>query len=264
MRLPHSLAATSATTTTLECPDRTADGGAAPTVAGKGPNTRTLMQIRTVALSGTKDPLDFAGTLAALQTALPAAYEASHVPFGEPDLDPTAPGVLFEKKTLNEDFDEYGRLIQRVGTETRLYSDSYGLNYMDDVTEVYRDGQTVVWDIYNTTGDTHPMHFHLVNVQVLGRAPFGFTPTGDVDFETPPAWQPPDANYKGWKETVRMNPGEVTRVIMKFTLPQVPFKVPPSPRAGMRHGHEYVWHCHILEHEEHDMMRPLVILPNVT
>jgi spore coat protein A len=60
----------------------------------------------------------------------------------------------------------------------------------------------------------------------------------------------------GWKETVRMNPGEVTRVLMKFTLPVVPFTVPESPRTG---GHEYVWHCHILEHEEHDMMRPLIV-----
>ena len=67
----------------------------------------------------------------------------------------------------------------------------------------------------------------------------------------------PDANELGWKETVRMNPGEVTRVLMKFDLPAMPFTVPVSPRTG---GHEYVWHCHILEHEEHDMMRPLVVL----
>ena len=66
----------------------------------------------------------------------------------------------------------------------------------------------------------------------------------------------PDKSELGWKETVRMNPGEVTTVIMKFDLPQVPFTVPPSPRTG---GNEYVWHCHILEHEEHDMMRPLVV-----
>ena len=56
-----------------------------------------------------------------------------------------------------------------------------------------------------------------------------------------------------------MNPGECTTVIMKFDLPKVPFAVPDvSPRTG---GHEYVWHCHILEHEEHDMMRPLVVRP---
>jgi spore coat protein A len=68
----------------------------------------------------------------------------------------------------------------------------------------------------------------------------------------------PDANEMGWKETVRMNPGEVTRVIMKFDLPTLPAVMgnPTSPRTG---GHEYVHHCHILEHEEHDMMRPLVV-----
>ncbi len=81
--------------------------------------------------------------------------------------------MIFEIKTLNEDFDEYGRLIQRVGTDQAKYDDSYGRNYMDDRDRgVSTTGDTVVWDIYNTTGDTHPMHFHLVNVQVLGRATF--------------------------------------------------------------------------------------------
>jgi spore coat protein A len=53
-----------------------------------------------------------------------------------------------------------------------------------------------------------------------------------------------------------MNPGEVTSVIMRFDMPSVPFVTPPSLRTG---GNEYVWHCHILEHEEHDMMRPLIV-----
>lgn len=60
-----------------------------------------------------------------------------------------------------------------------------------------------------------------------------------------------------------MNPGEVTTVIMRFTLPSVAFPVPPSPRLQSEYGitgAEYVYHCHILEHEEHDMMRPLVVL----
>ena len=108
-----------------------------------------------------------------------------------------------------------------------------------------------MWDVYNNTGDTHPMHFHLANAQVIGRAPFTTIGTPDGDFV------PPNDNYRGWKETVRMNPGHVTRVIMQFTLPSnLPFTVPPSPRTG---HNEYVWHCHILEHEEHDMMRPLII-----
>ena len=154
------------------CPDQTATGGAPSTQPGMGANTRTLMQFRVVKLTGAADPMDFQSTLDALSEALPVAYRDSHEPFGEFDLDPAAPDVKYEIKTLNEDFDEYGRLIQRLGTDQAKYGDSYGRNYMDDPTEVYHEGETVVWDIYNTTGDTHPMHFHLVNVQVLGRATF--------------------------------------------------------------------------------------------
>jgi spore coat protein A len=216
------------------------------------------MQIQVVALKGSPDPLNFTSTLNALQSSngLAKAYQNSHIPFGEPDLNPSAPNVLFENKTLNEDFDQYGRLVQRVGTGDMFYKETFARNYTDAPTEVYQDGQVVVWDIYNTTGDTHPMHFHLTNVQVLGKALFTNVGTPDTSFTQP------DPNYLGWKETVRMNPGEVTRVIMKFSLPKnLPFSVPGSPRAGLLGGHEYVWHCHILEHEEHDMMRPLVIMP---
>jgi spore coat protein A len=238
-------------------PDRTWQNGAPSTVPGKGPNTRTLMQIQVVALQGAADPMNFTNTLSALQasTGLPKAYNDSHIPYGEPDLNPAVFDV-HETKTLNEDFDDYGRLIQRVGTGNMLYTDSYGRNYTDPPTEAYANGTTAVWDIYNTTGDTHPMHFHLVNVQVVGRLPFAAV--GDQAATANSSFIPPEPNYQGWKETVRMNPGEVTRVIMKFSLPSVPFVVPLSPRLG---GHEYVWHCHILEHEEHDMMRPIVITP---
>ena len=98
----------------------------------------------------------------------------------------------------------------------------YGMHYLDRDpvrTRRYQRDALEVWDIYNTTGDVHPIHFHLVNVQILGRAPFAqdadgnpiggtFTPSGP--------WIAPDPNERGYKETVRMNPGEVTRVIMKF------------------------------------------------
>jgi spore coat protein A, manganese oxidase len=53
-----------------------------------------------------------------------------------------------------------------------------------------------------------------------------------------------------------MNPGKVPMVIMQFKLRTAPFTAPTSPRTS---GNEYVWHCHILEHEEHDMMRPLIV-----
>jgi spore coat protein A, manganese oxidase len=244
-------------------PDQSTMGGAPSTKAGYGPNTRTLMQIRVVKLTGAADPMDFNATLAALVDALPRVYRESHQPFKEFDLDPNDPHVQYEVKTLNEDFDEYGRLLQRVGTDQALYHDSYGRNYMDPATEVYDQGQTAIWDIYNTTGDTHPMHFHLVNVQVLGRATFDASIPNILTFQPSSYFTPPDPNYRGWKETVRCNPGEVTRVIMKFDMPSVKFPVPPSQRPGIPNDkfdyYEYVWHCHILEHEEHDMMRPLLI-----
>jgi spore coat protein A len=90
---------------------------------------------------------------------------------------------------------------------------------------------------------------------VLSRRPFDVASYNGTPTYTGPA-RGPEATEIGWKETVKMHPGEVTTVIMKFDLAQVPFSVPTSPRTG---GNEYVWHCHILEHEEHDMMRPLIV-----
>ncbi len=126
---------------------------------------------------------------------------------------------------------------------------------MTATTETVTAGSTEVWQIANLSGDTHPIHFHLVNVQVLSRQAFVVNSySGTPNLQGAPV--APGPEERGWKETVRMNPGEVTTVIMQFRLPTVPFVVPPSPRTG---GNEYVWHCHILEHEEHDMMRPLVV-----
>lgn len=123
-------------------------------------------------------------------------------------------------------------------------------------TETPAAGSTEVWQIANLTGDTHPIHFHLVNVQVLARQPFEAETYNGTPCYTGPA-RGPERTELGWKETVHMNPEEVTTVIMKFDLPHVPFSIPSSPTTG---GNEYVWHCHILEHEEHDMMRPLVVM----
>ncbi len=173
------------------------------------------------------------------------------------------PGVPVRRLTLNEMSDPYGRLAQFLGTDT-INSDMPGMGfargYMDPVTETPHAGDKEVWQIINLTGDTHPIHFHLVNCQIIARQAF------DVDhyqggaptlIGTP---RPPDPNECGWKETVRMHPGEVTTVIMQFKLPKVPFAVPKSPSFGGK-GYEYLWHCHILDHEEHDMMRPVVVTP---
>ncbi len=170
-------------------------------------------------------------------------------------------GVPDRMLTLNEDFDDYGRLIQTIGTFSSESLDNqglptWGLPSDSAVTENPAAGATEVWQIFNLTGDTHPIHFHLVNVQVIQRQAFSGNPTR---FRLVGKPMPPDPNEIGWKETVRMNPGEVTTVITKFDLPILPtaaMRHATSPRTG---GHEYVRHCHILEHEEHDMMRPLVV-----
>ena len=222
---------------------------------GFGPNTQTIMQIRVKPTTGTADPV----------INLPAAFTPTD-PFmitqvpGTPT--PVPPGVPIRYLTLNEDVDELGRLIQFLGTDVPTKAGmppAFGRAYHADATEVVKAGSTEVWEIINLSMDTHPIHFHLVNVQILSRQDFDMNTYqgGMPTYVGNPI--PPDANELGWKETVRVNPGQVIRVIMKFDLPKVPFHVPESPRTG---GHEYVWHCHILEHEEHDMMRPLVVEEN--
>jgi spore coat protein A len=214
---------------------------ATPPVPGFGPNTRTLLQIVVGPRTGAQDPH--------APLKLPPLDPAPLVPAGVTEL---PPGIRVRDLTLNEDVDQFGRLIQRLGTTQRLYQGTFARNYEDAPTETPVAGAIEAWRIFNLSGDTHPIHFHLVNVQVVSRQAFDVR---RLRFLGPP--RAPDENERGWKETVRMNPRECTTVIMEFDLPISPFAVPASPRTG---GHEYVWHCHILEHEEHDMMRPLVVI----
>ena len=244
--------------------DQTAIGGAPTTIAGHGPNTQTLLEI--IVTGGTGDSLRTPGWLAQMNSHLMANFVTGNQPGllfnkGYP-WEPAFPfdGVADRMLTLNEDFDDYGRLIQTLGT---AYSESpnnqgmptWGLGYLAPTTENPSTGAIEVWQIMNLTSDTHPMHFHLVNVQLIQRQPFTGNPNS-WSYTGPPTR--PDPNEVGWKDTVRMNPGEVATIIMQFTLPKLPASMgnPLSPRTG---GHEYLWHCHILEHEEHDMMRPFVV-----
>jgi spore coat protein A, manganese oxidase len=117
--------------------------------------------------------------------------------------------------------------------------------WADPVTENPHLGTTEIWRLINTTGDTHPIHVHLVQFQILDRQPFNgelYKQSGQLVFTG--LRIPPDPNEMGWKDTVRANPGEVTRIIARF-----------STFAG-----RYVWHCHILEHEDNEMMRPYEVV----
>ena len=239
----------------------TANPGA-PTSPTTGPDTRSILRIKVIAAAapdaqslpiiGTPvvDPPLLATPVVNAGVPQPLSIaNVTNIPAGA-TLVPTTRDL-----TLNEAFDRYGRLAQLLGTTTpNPKTGQYGREYLDTATEVIQNNTVEVWRIFNLTADTHPIHFHLANGQVLARQPFRvingvFTPVGIARGCEP--------NELGWKETVQMHPGEVTTVAFHFKLPTVPFTVPASPRTG---GNEYVWHCHILEHEEHDMMRPLVVI----
>lgn len=240
------------------------------TQEGYGPDSRVLMKFNVVAPTGTDTPLTLTSNW----------VPGIDSPLATLNLDgtytPLVPVTRTRTLTLNENFDAYGRLTQMLGTGVPA-SGKFGRPYISTATETPGDGDVEIWEIMNLTGDTHPIHFHLVNVQVLNRqvidaAAYAGGPPDAYLMGDP---IPPQPGELGWKETVEMHPGQVIRVIMKFDLTDAeirdingnpinkpaPYPIvngdpPASPRTG---GHEYVWHCHILEHEEHDMMRPLVV-----
>ncbi len=230
-----------------------------------------------------------------------------------PLKDGTGPklGIPLQPKGIHDEansttFDPFGRMQASMGLEAPgatpilqniiLYPfvnpptenlDTTGLPSSLNVTPISSSSDgTQIWKITHNGVDTHPLHFHLYNVQVLNRV------TWDNNI------LPPDANELGWKETVRTSPLEDTYVAVRPIKPTLPFGVPDSKRllnpamplnaqgdqagpngdqAGFNNtdangnpinpivntvadfGWEYVWHCHMLSHEEMDMMRPQAV-----
>jgi FtsP/CotA-like multicopper oxidase with cupredoxin domain len=182
-----------------------------------------------------------------------------------------------EPKAIQELFElNYGRMNATLGVELPFTNfntqTTIPLGYVDPLTENVANGETQIWKITHNGVDTHSIHFHLWNVQVINR----------VGWDG--AIRPPDANELGWKETVRMNPLEDIIVALRPVAPTVPFPIsdsvrPPDPtmpttatltvtnpadgnplslvNTPISFGWEYVWHCHLLGHEENDMMRPI-------
>jgi spore coat protein A len=118
----------------------------------------------------------------------------------------------------------------------------------DDITEYPEIGTTEVWSFFNLSQEVHPMHLHLVHFQILDNQPLMADP-GRKGFFLPKAVpgsrpEPPQPNEAGWKDTFRSMPGQVTRIITKF-----------EGFTG-----KYPYHCHILEHEDHEMMRQFEVI----
>ena len=125
----------------------------------------------------------------------------------------------------------------------------------DPVTENPAPGATEVWEFYNATADAHPMHVHERLFRVVDRQPINVVEAdpsmvdggpmgGTFEVVAGSLPTPPEPAEIGWKDTVIAYPGQVTRVAMRFENPG-----------------QYVWHCHIVEHEDNEMMRPYRIGP---
>ena len=216
--------------------------------------------------------------------------------FGTGGFDP-AVTLEMEPKTIIEDWTtSWGRMNALLGIEvphtTAINQTSIPQAFVDPPTEIVKitpndnmvpvsgtlaDG-TQLWKITHNGVDSHAVHFHLFHVQLVNR----------VGWDG--AIYPPDANELGWKDTVIMNPlSDVIVALRPYQMTSLPFKVPNShhkpdpakanaaavpdafnldPMSGnatnvtnldVNYGWEYLWHCHILGHEENDMMRSIAV-----
>jgi len=292
-------------------PDETATGGAPMTQPGYGPNTRTMMQFRVGAtvttpttFSAAAIPAAYAASQdkpiipeSAYNTAYGAAYTDTYARIQDTSLTFTPVGTTtpitwpLHPKAIQELFElSYGRMNATLGVEVPFTNGQnqttipYG--YVDPPTELLLNSNlatpvgsvgdgTQIWKLTHNGVDTHAVHFHLFNVQVINRVGWD----GQV--------KPPEGFELGWKETVIMNPLEDIVVALRPSAPTLPFAIPNSIRPLdvtsplgstanffnvdpngnpvtvvnqlMNYGWEYVWHCHLLGHEENDMMRPLAL-----
>lgn len=177
---------------------------------------------------------------------------------------------LTRKVGLFEMTDAYGRVLPMLGlAENKIDINGNPVKYGAHMFEMPASetpllGATEAWEIFNYTADAHPVHLHLVQYQVIGRFQMShtdinndgvvdqadYTVAGDLngdglvnDVGAATVLRPED---KGWQDTVWVAPGEVLKIVQKFDLPG-----------------EYVWHCHILSHENNDMMRPMYVINKI-
>jgi len=159
----------------------------------------------------------------------------------------TRPLALIEKSDIGFDADGNevdGPVEALLGTVANGVSEER--LWMDPVSENPGVGATEVWEFYNTTADAHPMHIHEAAFQVVNREGLVLDEDGEVvqPIQLTGSITPPEPWEDGWKDTVIAYPGQVTRLRLQFANPG-----------------QFVWHCHIVEHEDNEMMRPYRIGP---
>lgn len=221
----------------------------APFPNGVTPDARTNGQIMAFKISKLLN-------LSVPLTTLPGNLRPVHGALPQP----STANAKVRKLFLFEGTDAFGRLQTMLGTVNPASGNPAGPNwgtflFTDPVTENIKLGDTEVWEVYNTTADAHPIHLHLVDFRILNRQGFTGTllpkPMGPgnavaggylTGISLTGAATPAPANEAGRKDTALMYPGQVTRLVATFNRPG-----------------EYVWHCHILSHEDHEMMRRFVV-----
>jgi len=199
------------------------------------------------------EPSDIATTGQVMKfTVVPLTGTDTSLPVNQltlPAFTGLGPEIRTRKVSLNEAVSE---VLRDVGPREALLGtvDDMGfpipMMWMDPITENPGLGDTEVWEIYNFTADAHPIHLHEVQFQVVNRQPLMTDAEGMTMAPVMPAGPPvgPEPWETGYKDSVIAYPGQVTRIKAKFDLPG-----------------QYVWHCHIVEHEDNEMMRPYRIGP---
>jgi spore coat protein A len=176
---------------------------------------------------------------------------------------------------LFEGTDEFGRLQPLLGTVSDGDLSGTGVasarTWFQPTTETPAVGSTEIWEIYNFTADAHPVHLHLVNFEILDRYDFEYDVTGTVSTtqhngttgEAPeishirhltPASVGPEYFESAPKDMVTALPGNPEPEEGEPTTGQMVRVKATFDKAG-----RYVWHCHILSHEDHEMMRVLQV-----
>jgi o-aminophenol oxidase len=176
----------------------------------------------------------------------------------ERELDGKPNMLTMRELAVAADADDGPRVRVVDGGETINYR-VVAAHFEDTTTFFPMLGEYEVWQLINLTGDTHPIHLHLDPFQILARRPIHYEipddGIGERDLEATVTLErgPDDAldhaideNERGLKDTVRVNPSEIVEIAVRFTT----------------YSGRYMYHCHILEHEDRDMMRPFVTMPS--
>jgi spore coat protein A len=165
--------------------------------------------------------------------------------------------LTMRELAVARDDDDSSRVTVTDGDDTTRYR-VVAAHFEDTTTFFPMLGEYEVWQLINLTGDTHPIHLHLDPFQTLARRPIRYEiPDGGIGerdlaatitLERDPRDElghTIDENERGLKDTVRVNPNEIVEIAVRFTA----------------YSGRYMYHCHILEHEDRDMMRPFVTMP---